>query len=332
MKNIVTYIACGFALIASATSYAQNLTYGVEAPSMKKIEREYRFTPQSDELYIETPGVNIIGHEGKQVVIKALVEEKEEVDERAVGLVGINSSGLKDNTKLGFYVGQEGSITRLRKLPTGEDTDSITILVPKDIKIAVNGFNSPWSEQNISLSNLSNSIEVSTTMGDISLREVSGPMTIKTTHGNIEAIFDRAVKGPVSLISTLGYVDLAIPAKTAADLELRTALGEILADESFDIKLEEKTNKNRPSIEGEGQSRTSKGENNIDLSELKNLGVQIQTAVSEAVPSILDQISVDTGIVGIPTSNHVRGTVNGGGEKIILRTTHGKIYLRKSNK
>ena len=30
-------------------------------------------------------------------------------------------------------------------------------------------------------------------------------------------------------------------------------------------------------------------------------------------------------------NNRVKGTMNGGGEHIILKTTYGKIYLRKAN-
>ena len=72
------------------------------------------------------------------------------------------------------------------------------------------------------------------------LTNVTGPMTIKTVHGDIEASLSATIKNPVSIVSVHGHVDVAIPVATKANLKLGTVYGEIFVDPDFKIEIERK--------------------------------------------------------------------------------------------
>ena len=88
--------------------------------------------------------------------------------------------------------------------------------------------------------NMSNEIEVDAQYNSIELENVTGPLTVKTIYGHVEAIMDPAMKGPISIVSIYGFVDVAMPATTKASIKMSTSYGEILADPAFKIDIERK--------------------------------------------------------------------------------------------
>ncbi|HZI25705.1 MAG TPA: DUF4097 family beta strand repeat-containing protein, partial [Chryseolinea sp.] len=87
--------------------------------------------------------------------------------------------------------------------------------------------------------NMSNEIEVDAQYNSIELENVTGPLTIKTIYGHVEATMDPAMKGPISIVSIYGYVDVAMPATTKANLKMSTSYGEIFADPAFKIDIDQ---------------------------------------------------------------------------------------------
>lgn len=83
-----------------------------------------------------------------------------------------------------------------------------------------------------------NEIEVDAQYNSIELENVTGPLTVKTIYGHVDARLDASMKGPVSIVSVYGYVDLAIPVTTKANLKMSTSYGEILADPDFKIDVD----------------------------------------------------------------------------------------------
>jgi DUF4097 and DUF4098 domain-containing protein YvlB len=106
--------------------------------------------------------------------------------------------------------------------------------------------------------NMSNEIEVDAQYNSIHLENVTGPLTVKTIYGHVEATLDQNIKGPISIVSVYGYVDIAIPSTTKADLKMNTSYGDIFADPVFKIEMETKgemisyTNKVKGKINGGG--------------------------------------------------------------------------------
>jgi len=81
-------------------------------------------------------------------------------------------------------------------------------------------------------------VDVSTVHNGVVLTNVTGPLNIKTVHGDIEASLGAALKSPINIESVHGHVDVALPVTTKANLKLSTSFGEILVDPAFKIEIE----------------------------------------------------------------------------------------------
>lgn len=208
-------------------------------------QHEYRLAKASGTLKITLNNVIIEGYEGKDIIFTGEKSAVEETDERAKGLMMINSSGYSDNTGLGISVSentQEVVVKSASKKPLG----LIKIKVPQGLKISMLENNSRFiistatksDPGEIVLRNLKNEIEISVYHSKIKLENNTGPMNIKTVSGPIEASFDGEIKGPISLTSVTDYVDVTLPNSTKANLEMATGAGKIYAAREFNIDFE----------------------------------------------------------------------------------------------
>ncbi len=114
----------------------------------------------------------------------------------------MNSLNLDDNTGLGIHVVDKGNIVQVYQLKKTDSPD-IKILVPKNLIISFNHDSQYGGEARFV--NLSNEIEVSALYNSIELENVTGPLTIETTYGDVEAIFNTSIKDPISIVSIYGY-------------------------------------------------------------------------------------------------------------------------------
>jgi DUF4097 and DUF4098 domain-containing protein YvlB len=109
------------------------------------------------------------------------------------------------------------------------------VKVPKNV-IVVYEHSTPYGSK-VYFTSISGEIEVKTNHSSVILDNVTGPMTISTVHGKIEASFGSLNQnGPVSIASSHGLVDVTLPGGTKADLTLSSSWGEIYSD--FDITVE----------------------------------------------------------------------------------------------
>jgi hypothetical protein len=148
-------------------------------------------------------------------------------------LKAISGLGLEDNTGIGLSVVKEGNDILARPLSPRSDTRYV-IKVPKNMSLYYK-HSTHWGDDFV-LSNHSGELEISTNHNDITLAEVTGPMTIKTVHGEIEAKL-TSVKSPLSMVSMHGYIDLSLPSSINANIELHNNWGEMFTD--FDIKMDQ---------------------------------------------------------------------------------------------
>jgi len=196
--------------------------------------QEYKLAKNSGRLELNIGRVVVEGHNGNEIIFSTL-EHDHEKDQRAQGLTAINGSGLNDNTGLGINVTEKDGIVTVRQLKK-MNSPEIRILVPKAVIVSF-AFESQYGGT-ARFKNMENEIEVSTQYNSIELENVSGPLTIKTIYGHVEASLGNNVKGPLSIVSVYGYVDVALPAGTKADLKLSTSYGEILVAPEFKIEVE----------------------------------------------------------------------------------------------
>jgi predicted membrane protein len=196
--------------------------------------QEFKVPKNSGRLEINIGRVTVEGHNGNEIIFSSSDRNREK-DKRAEGLRSVNSLGLDDNTNLGINVVQEGDVVKVRQLKKTNSPD-IKILVPKNVIVSFSYDSQYGGEANFK--NMSNEIEVDAQYNSIELENVTGPLTVKTIYGHVDAKLDPAMKGPISIISIYGYVDIAMPSSTKANLKMSTSYGEILADPEFKIEMD----------------------------------------------------------------------------------------------
>ena len=198
--------------------------------------QEFKVPKNSGRLEITIGRVTVEGYSGNEIIFTSGDRDREK-DKRAEGLRSVNSLGLEDNTGLGINVTDKGEVVTVRQLKKTDGPD-IRIKVPKNMIVSF-AYESQYGGKAI-FKNMSNEIEVDAQYNSIELENVTGPLTVKTIYGHVEAIMDPAMKGPISIVSIYGYVDVAMPATTKASIKMSTSYGEILADPAFKIDIERK--------------------------------------------------------------------------------------------
>jgi hypothetical protein len=198
------------------------------------IAQEYKVSKATGRLEIkEVNHVSIEGHSGSEIIFTSRSHDRER-DARAQGLRALSSLGLEDNTGLGLSVLDKGNTVEVQQLKKTDGPD-IKIMVPKGVVVSYT-HTSPYGGK-IDIKNFEGEIEVSTVHNGVMLTNTSGPTSVKTVHGDIDASLGAPVK-PVSLQSVHGHVDLALPVGTKASLTLSTKWGEMLVDPDFKIELD----------------------------------------------------------------------------------------------
>ncbi len=232
--------------------------------------QEYKLAKSTGKLIIKgVDRVSIEGTSGNEIIFSS-ADGSREKDHRADGLRAVSSMGLEDNTGIGLAVQDKGTtyeVYQLKKM----DGPRVKILVPKGISIYYD-HSSPHGSD-VTFKNLEGEIETSTVHNGVHLNNVTGPLNIKTVHGEIEADFSAGMKSPILLSSTHGLVDVTIPASLKVTMNMSTSWGEIFVDPAFKLEIEPKSdwvkygsNKVNGKINGGGLDLTlSSTHNNIYL-------------------------------------------------------------------
>ncbi|AXT62087.1 hypothetical protein D1816_17555 [Aquimarina sp. AD10] len=200
-------------------------------------------------------GTNIKTHAKNELLI---IGDGHSMPEKAKGLKAVYAGG-SDNTGMGVYINKEGETLVVRNLK-GMNSKTLEIYLPKDINITVEKSNLG----HLSIEGFSSEIEARTNVGNIILKDVTGPIVAKTSTGEINVIFKKVSQSsPISLISSTGPIDISIPSNTAANLELKTSMGEIYTD--FDIKFPSADDDMRI-VAGKRTVKTSLNNGGVDIS------------------------------------------------------------------
>ena len=195
--------------------------------------KAFKISKNKGTLSLNLGRATIEGYEGDEIIFEGK-GFSQKVDERSKGLQSISQNGLIDNTDLGINVTENNDVIEVKDLNEMAGKN-ITIKVPKKMKVVVKN-ESEFAEQ-ITIKNMVNELEVDLRYSSLNLENITGPATAKVLYGNIEAKFNETVKGPISLVSIYGFVDLAIPSKTNADFKISTNFGDILTEPSLNLNL-----------------------------------------------------------------------------------------------
>jgi hypothetical protein len=221
--------------------------------------QEYKVAKNSGRLEIHLGKVTVEGHNGSDIIFSSR-NGHEKKDERAEGLRAVNSLGLDDNTGLGINVTDKGGVVEVRQLNRTNSPD-VKILVPKGVIVSFEHESQYGGEAQFK--NMENEIEVSANYNSVELENVTGPVTVKSVYGHVDADFNANMKGPISIVSVYGYVDLTLPLATKANLKMSTSYGEILVAPEFKIEIDKDGSMIRYSDKVNG--KINGGGINIDL-------------------------------------------------------------------
>ncbi len=203
--------------------------------SGKRVWKEIKVPNVGEKLLLKFDNVSIEGYSGKDVVITAKVEEQEEND-RAKGLRVVNGSGLSDNSGMGMNIQNIAGVTEISMVGMPLE-DSVHVRVPFDLSISVRGGRGGFfNGGGIEIKDIKAEVEISSTMGDVKVINVTGPLNVKVAQGDVVAKFVQPVKGPISLIAAMGAVDVAFPVKFGANVDMKTSMGNIYAADEFQFE------------------------------------------------------------------------------------------------
>jgi len=200
--------------------------------------QEYKLKVSGNKtLFIqELNHVSIEGYEGTEIVFSTESESGDD-EERAEGLTAINAMGLKDNSGIGLSVTVTDDNVNVLPLARRSDKEYV-IRIPMNVKIKYE-HSTPYGSQ-LKVKNVSTEIEASTKHNAIFLENITGPVTINTVHGNVDAIFTAVNQAsPTSIISAHGLIDVSLPPNTKANLTMDSNWGELYTDMTIEIEKSE---------------------------------------------------------------------------------------------
>ena len=174
----------------------------------------------------------------------------------------------------------------------------------------------------LDLGNIGGTVEAKTSGGDLNVGSVRGLATLSTSGGSV-----KLGQGGAGLEIKTSGGSISID-RVAGDLLARTSGGNISIREATGI-IDAETSGG--SIEA-GMSRQPKGD-----SQLKTSGGGIVLSLASGVAVDLDahtsggdvQTDMPVTLLGKQSDSTLNGKVNGGGPKVVLRSSGGDIHLRK---
>ena len=223
-----------FALMTVSFQAQENTT---QATTTKENPKTYKVNKNKGKLLINLGKVTVEGYKGNEIIF-SLEGKAPAEDKRAEGLQAVNALGLIDNTGLGINVSEKDGVLEVNPLKK-ISSPSIKILVPENVIVSFK--HQSQYGGNVVFRNMQNEIEIASTYNNVQLENITGPATVKSIYGNIEAVFSQNVKGPLSIISVYGHTDVSLPKSVKANLKATTSYGEIYISPDFKIEQEKKT-------------------------------------------------------------------------------------------
>jgi lia operon protein LiaG len=217
MKLFISGLALGAMLLASHAVHAQEYKIPVENTK----DGQLILQDFTGELPVE-------GYNGTEIIIST--DNLGETPDRAKGLKAVYPAGT-DNTGIGLSLTKDGGrITVSCLVPFNRDV-RYKIKVPSSLRLKITRGCERSAE--VSISNMSAEVDVDNCQG-IELKNVTGPLVLSSISGDIKVVFAEISKDkPISIADISGEIDVTLPAKTPANLNMSTISGAMYTD--FDL-------------------------------------------------------------------------------------------------
>jgi hypothetical protein len=166
--------------------------------------------------------------------------------------------------------------------------------------------------------------DLDTSAGSITIASVGAKLSAQTRGGSIDA---GELEGPAELQTSAGSIRVkAAHAVVAA----RTSGGSVRIDDAKDAVVAHTSAGSITvafSAQPQSASDLSTSGGGIDLKLDGELGFDVDARCSGG--EIRSELPITTKVVGGQKGNELKGTLNGGGKGLLLRTSAGNIHLRK---
>jgi hypothetical protein len=324
-------------------------------------QKEFKLPKSTGKLTISNiSNLTVEGYDGKEIIFNAAGKPEKIDDPRAAGLSALSNSGF-DNTGIGISITERENSVIVAPIKAGV---ALKVKVPQGMALSIKTSGLANQDSVIMLNNIKSEVDASTQYESFKLVNVTGPISLKTLYGNIEGKLTNTFKGPISLVSVYGFVDVSIPESAKADLSISTQYETLYASKDLKLVLEEAPVKDVYNMSGlitlpgklTGQNMEVLTVDGVKVSStpirVKGSGTVITTtesssastsssnapAAEKAAPATkpitsraftYTTTSPSAWAHGYGLGSTVNGKLNGGGEKVILKSTYGKIYLRK---
>ena len=297
IKILVMLSLCGMAWL-NVKAQQTKTVFGVAA--QKTLEtKEFVYKPTGKIANLSLSIENIVaklvikGTSRNDILLKA--EDLYALPEKAKGLRSVTSQG-QDNTGLTLMIKQDGNQVKLLGTSLKRTWKAtFTIEVPAAMDLSVNY--EEWRASGLKITEVDGDIEVRSTAANVLLEDVSGPISVSSTSGDIEVKMGTIDRSAPSILSSFsGDIDLALPESAKVSLQLKGSMGELYTDLDVKFRKVEKAAFNQQ---------------------------------EEKLPKATKTSSV-TGYTytGQPNKS-MTADLNGGGSKLEIHTTSGNVYLRK---
>lgn len=168
----------------------------------------------------------IEGYSGKEIIILS-PQEDITPPERAKGLKPIYPGGT-DNLGIGVSVVNEGNVVTITCLLPFSRAQGFSFRLPESVLLDVKS--GCENGNDISVTGMKNEIVINN-CHDINISNGSGPFILSSITGDITVDFSNAtLSKPSSINSMSGDVDVTLPAKAPAAIDLHTTTGGFYSD------------------------------------------------------------------------------------------------------
>lgn len=183
--------------------------------------------------------VIIEGYTGSDIIISTDDYDHGDDPDRAAGLKLVNSLGLEDNTGIGLSVEKSDGKLVISAISNNCGESLYKLQIPKNLNVEYS--HRANSGERFYAKNVEGEIVVSTNYCDVKLEDVTGPLSIKSVYGFVDAHFSKVSQvNAISLYSVYDFVDVSIPSDSKISVDVKTPYGGIYTDVEIAINSDHK--------------------------------------------------------------------------------------------
>jgi hypothetical protein len=203
-----------------ATAYAQDSVELFTVPLSRPDEKGKL------EIAQVSGSINVVGYDGKEVVVKASVLERSSNDRSRNGLKRITNSSLNVGAEE-----RDNTVRIINNNPNRQTNFEIKVPIHFSLKL------STVNNGDIDVQSVNGEMEISNVNGAITLQGIGGSASADTTNGDVRIVFKNITANAGMAFSSFnGDVDVTFPSSLKADIKVKSEMGEIFTD--FDMVVE----------------------------------------------------------------------------------------------